>query len=147
MGESVGDLTVQTGDLQGVEVGPAEVPSCIDELPALAVVAAFARGRTVVRGAQELKLKESDRLEGIARMLTAFGSDCRLLADGFEIQGGARLRPGEVSSGDHRIVMAAIIMGALIAGTSRIGCCRWLGISYPDFLRDLQLITGEFALA
>lgn len=141
-GEEAADVTVRAGDLTGVGVPPELIPACIDELPALAAVAAFARGRTVVRGAEELKFKESDRLAEIAKVLSAFGADYELLPDGFAVRGRKRLHAARVESRDHRIVMAALIMGALSPGASEIGDVRWLGISYPEFLRDLKTLTG-----
>lgn len=140
-GEAVADILAQAGELQGVEVPPELVPTCIDELPALAVAAAFARGRTVVRGAGELRVKESDRIAEIARMLSAFGAQYEILPDGFSIRGRGRLRAASFSSQDHRIVMAAVIMAALVPGVSCIGETNWLDISYPGFLADLNRIS------
>lgn len=145
MGEPVADLEISQGELHGIELDPCMIPSCIDELPALAVVAAFAQGRTVVRGAGELRLKESDRILEIARMLSSFGAQCKIFPDGFSVQGGKALRAGQFHSSDHRMVMAAAIMAALTPGTSVVSdlCC--LDISYPGFLRDLDRLTGRLS--
>ena len=143
--EPVGDLLITQGDLQGVEIGPETVPLCVDELPALAVVAAFARGKTVVRGAAELKFKESNRLEAIGMILSAFGAEYSLLRDGFVVRGRAKLHAAQVSSVDHRIVMAASIMAALVPGESRIGDSRWLGVSYPNFPEQFNQVTKSLS--
>lgn len=140
MGEAVADILGEEGELRGIEVPPEIIPTCIDELSLLAVVAAFARGKTVVRGAGELKLKESDRLAEIGRLLTAFGADFDLLADGFVVRGGGRLRGAEFASSDHRMVMAAAILAALIPGRSCIGDAGSVGISYPGFWEDLKRV-------
>jgi len=142
-GEPIADLEIAQGELQGVELDPSSIPRCIDELPALAVVATFARGKTVIRGAEELKYKESNRLCQIARMLSAFGAGHELLSDGLVVRGGAKLRPVEFTSSDHRIVMAAMLMAALTPGESRIGDVRWLDTSYPGFIGDFHRATGS----
>lgn|SRR5690554_178196 len=142
MGEPVADVEVRAGDLQGVEVDPSLIPRCIDELPVLAVVAAFARGRTVVRGAAELRVKESNRLEEIATLLSAFGVGVELMHDGFVVTGQHRLHGAEYEGRDHRMVMAGLVMAALTPGTSMIGDVRCVGVSYPKFLRDLRQLTG-----
>lgn len=141
VGEPVGDLLVSEGRLRGIELDPAIIPRCIDELPALAAVAAFARGETIVRGAEELRIKESNRISEIAQMLSAFGARCRILPDGFAIRGGDKLHWGQFSSRDHRMVMAASIMAALIPGTSFISDSNCIQVSYPDFIKDLDDLT------
>lgn len=113
-GEPVADLSVRACDLRGVDVPPELVPLAIDEFPALFVAAAFARGRTRVRGAAELRVKESDRLAVMARGLAALGVRVRELADGIEIEGGGA-SPGSVrSDGDHRIAMAFAMAGSRV---------------------------------
>lgn len=144
-GEMVADLHIQEGSLQGVEIGPEMVPLCIDELPALAVVGAFARGKTVVRGAKELRYKESDRLNSIAHVLKAFGANFELYPDGFEVRGNTKLHHANIQSEDHRIIMAGAMLAALVSGVSEIGDTRWLGVSYPSFLEDMGKVTQSFA--
>lgn len=141
VGEPVGDLLVSEGRLRGIELDPAIIPRCIDELPALAAVAAFAQGETIVRGAEELIIKETNRISEIAQMLFAFGARCRVFPDGFAIRGGGKLQRGQFSSRDHRMVMAASIMAALIPGTSFISDTNCIQVSYPGFLKDLDNLT------
>ncbi|MFQ5351717.1 MAG: 3-phosphoshikimate 1-carboxyvinyltransferase, partial [Candidatus Binatia bacterium] len=110
-GEAVGDLTVRgTGRLRGVEIGGEEMPATIDEIPVLAVAAACAEGTTLIRGAAELRVKESDRVAGITAMLGALGARTEQGEDGLSILGG-RLKGGALieTQGDHRMVMAAAI--------------------------------------
>lgn len=140
MGEAVADIRGEEGELKGIAVPPEIIPTCIDELPLLAVVAAFARGETVVRGAGELRIKESDRLAELGRLLTAFGADFDLLPDGYVVRGGGRLKAAEFVSHDHRLVMAAAIMAVLVPGRSRIGAAGCVGVSYPGFWEDLEQV-------
>jgi len=147
LGEPVGSITLQGGNvLRGAEVTPDEVPDLIDEIPLLAVLGLFAHGRTVVRGAAELRVKESDRLAMIARMAESLGGRIETFEDGFAVEGPQRLAPGVVDpQGDHRIAMAAAVAGAGISGGVKVlgfDCSR---VSYPDFLRDFTSLGGEVA--
>src|SRR3970282_1568856 len=98
VGEPQGRVVVHGRELQGAEIPREKVPALIDELPILAVVAAFASGTTRVEGASELRVKESDRLSAIVEGLRALGADVTESEDGFEIRGGRALRPGRLRS-------------------------------------------------
>ncbi|KWS03321.1 5-Enolpyruvylshikimate-3-phosphate synthase [Lysobacter capsici AZ78] len=132
-GEPVADLRVRYAPLQGVEVPEALVPDMIDEFPALFVAAAVARGRTVIRGAAELRVKESDRIASMATGLRALGATIEETPDGAIIDGGA-LHGGEIDShGDHRIAMSFAIAAQLASGEVRIGDVANVATSFPGF--------------
>jgi 3-phosphoshikimate 1-carboxyvinyltransferase len=133
-GEPVADLTVQPGELHGVDVPPALVPPAIDEFPALFVAAACARGRTRVTGAEELRHKESDRIETMAAGLVSLGVTVRTLPDGIEITGG-RFGGGTIDShGDHRIAMAFAMAGLRADGPVTLTRCAAIATSFPGFV-------------
>ena len=143
-GEPVGYLRILPGPLRAVEVQPEEVPSCIDELPLLAVLGAFAEGTTVVRGAGELRHKESDRLEAVARLLAAVGGCVELAQDGFALQGPQSLASGRVDpKGDHRIAMAGAVLGAGIPGGVTVAGFEAAAVSFPDFVAAFRALGGE----
>jgi 3-phosphoshikimate 1-carboxyvinyltransferase len=146
VGEPAGSIRVSPGELRGARIGREEIPELIDEVPLLAVLALFARGVTEVRGAEELRFKESDRLDMIARMAKSLGGKIEVFEDGFAVEGPQTLRRGEVDpKGDHRIAMAAAVAAAGIPeGVTVRGfdCAR---VSYPDFMRDYQALGGEIA--
>ncbi len=143
-GEPVADLYVRySGKLKAVEVLPEEVPSMIDELPILAVVMALSEGVSRVRGAQELRVKESDRIRAVVENLRAMGVRVEEYEDGFEIEGVDVLRGASIRTfGDHRIAMAFSIAGLLAEGETIIDNPECVAISYPDFYKDLKSITG-----
>lgn len=137
--EPVGRLRVRGGALRGVEVAEDEVASAIDELPMLAVVAAFAEGRTVVRGASELRVKETDRIAAVAENLRRLGGRIETFEDGFAIEGGHRLHGAELEAfGDHRIAMAFAIAATRAEGSSTLQGAETAAISYPSFFETLQ---------
>ena len=137
-GEPVADLRVRSAALHGVEVSGELVPRAIDELPLVALAGALAEGETVIREAQELRVKESDRVATTAAMLRAFGVEIAERRDGMVVQGGARLRAGAVgSSGDHRLAMLAAVAGLLAEGETVVGGAEAVQVSYPDFWRTL----------
>jgi 3-phosphoshikimate 1-carboxyvinyltransferase len=146
LGEPVGSISIHPAPLRGATVSPEEVPDLIDEIPLLAVLGLFASGRTQVRGASELRVKESDRLAMIASMIESVGGKVELFDDGFAVDGPQTLRPGFVDPmGDHRIAMAAAVAGAGIPGgvtVTGFDCSR---VSYPDFIRDFTALGGEVA--
>ena len=142
--EEIGTIRVTQAKLHGTQITPDEVPALIDEIPMLAVLASQAEGETIVRGAEELRVKETDRLAAVAQGLRAMGVELELFEDGFRIQGPQKLRGGRVDSElDHRIAMAFSI-GALVAdGATEIQGAECVGISYPTFYTALQeLIHG-----
>lgn len=133
-GETVGDLVVRYAPLQGIELPEALVPDMIDEFPALFVAASVAKGRTVVRGAAELRVKESDRIATMAAGLRALGVRIEETPDGAVIEGGA-IGGGEVNShGDHRIAMSFAVAGLVAEGAVTIGDCANVATSFPRFL-------------
>jgi 3-phosphoshikimate 1-carboxyvinyltransferase len=132
-GEAVADLRVRFAPLRGIEVPEALVPDMIDEFPALFVAAALAQGTTVVRGAAELRVKESDRIAVTARALQALGARVQEMPDGAVIQGGA-LAGGVVDThGDHRIAMSLAIAAQRANGEVRITDCANVATSFPGF--------------
>jgi 3-phosphoshikimate 1-carboxyvinyltransferase len=147
LGEPVGSVTLRHGDaLRGTEVTPDEVPDLIDEIPLIAVLGLFAHGRTVVRGAAELRVKESDRLAMIARMAETLGGRLETFEDGFAVDGPQQLHAGVVDpQGDHRIAMAAAVAGAAVRGGVKVPGFECSRVSYPDFLRDFTSLGGEVA--
>jgi 3-phosphoshikimate 1-carboxyvinyltransferase len=127
------DQAVAAAALHGIEVPVDCVPDMIDEFPILCVAGACARGRTVIRGAAELRVKESDRIAAMADGLRALGIDVEELPDGLVIEGG-RLRGGEVDSrGDHRIAMAFAVAGQLADGEVRVRDVANVATSFPGF--------------
>jgi 3-phosphoshikimate 1-carboxyvinyltransferase len=137
--EPVSDLDVAHGALEGTEVDPLEVPLAIDELPLVALVACFAEGETVVRGAHELRVKESDRIEGVVGGLRGLGADVEATDDGFAVRGGGGLRGGTIDArGDHRMAMMGAVAGlASREGVEVVGM-EAAAVSYPGFVEDLK---------
>jgi 3-phosphoshikimate 1-carboxyvinyltransferase len=132
-GEPVADLRVRHAPLRGIDVPPEHVPDMIDEFPALFVAAACASGTTVVRGAAELRVKESDRIDAMARGLRTLGIRVDETPDGARIHGGA-LRGGRVDShGDHRIAMAFAVAAQCARGDVRIEDVANVATSFPGF--------------
>jgi 3-phosphoshikimate 1-carboxyvinyltransferase len=134
--EPVADILVYQSPLRGIKVPEALVPLAIDEFPAFFIAAAGARGETLVTGAGELRVKESDRLATMATGLQALGGECTLLEDGIRIQGGRRLYGGRVSShGDHRVAMAFTMASLLATRSIRIDGVANVATSFPGFPR------------
>ena len=136
--EPTSDLDVAAGPLIGTVVEPHEVPLAIDELPLIGLLGCFADGETVITGAQELRVKESDRIAGVVEALTALGGDAEATADGFVVRGTGGLRGGRVRSrGDHRMAMLGAVAGlASRDGVDVVGMDA-AAVSYPRFLEDL----------
>lgn len=134
-GEAVADLRVRHARLRGVDVDPAWVPDMIDEFPILFAAAALAEGTTGVRGAAELRVKESDRIAGMAAALRRLGANLIEYPDGADILGG-RLHGGEVDSlGDHRLAMALAVAAQCAHDEIRIADCANVDTSFPGFVR------------
>ena len=142
-GEPGGDVELRASDLVGASVGAAEVPGLIDELPLLAVAACHARGETVVRGAAELRAKESDRIAGIAEELKRIGGHIRATRDGFRIRGvPARLRGGIVDArGDHRLAMLGAVAGVASREGVELRGADAVGTSCPGFFEVLAQVA------
>ncbi|HTV80908.1 MAG TPA: 3-phosphoshikimate 1-carboxyvinyltransferase, partial [Steroidobacteraceae bacterium] len=140
-GEPVADLEVHAGRLRGIEVPPALVPLSIDEFPVFFIAAACAEGETVVRGAGELRVKESDRLAVMAEGLKILGVDHTLLEDGIRIRGGQGFGGGTVDShGDHRIAMAFAIASLRAREPIRILDVANVATSFPGFVELAQSV-------
>lgn len=132
-GEPVADLLVRHAPLRGIDIPPDLVPLAIDEFPALFIAAACAAGRTRLRGAQELRVKESDRIASMAEGLARLGICCEVLEDGIVIEGG-EFGGGTVRSfGDHRIAMAFAVAALRAGGEIRVLDCDQVATSFPDF--------------
>jgi 3-phosphoshikimate 1-carboxyvinyltransferase len=136
--EPVSDLDVAHGALEGTVVEAEEVPLAIDELPLVALLGCFAEGATVVRGARELRLKESDRIAGVVDGLRALGAEIEATDDGFAVTGTGGLRGGTLDArGDHRLAMVGAVAGlASKEGVEVIGMDS-AAVSYPGFVEDL----------
>ena len=136
--EPVCDLTVRTSRLHGVTIGGDIIPRLIDELPVIAVAAAFAEGETVFKNAEELKVKESNRISAMVTELTRCGADALETEDGMIIRGGRPLHAAIFETyGDHRIAMSMAICAKAICGESEILDPKVVSISYPDFFDTL----------
>lgn len=142
-GEPVGNIRAKTSRLVGTTVEGDIVPRLIDEIPILAVVAALAEGRTVIRGAEELRVKESDRLQAMATELTRLGAHLAETPDGLVIEGRPALQGATVSShGDHRIAMALAIAGLAARGSTTIREAECVDISFPGFFQILDSLRA-----
>jgi 3-phosphoshikimate 1-carboxyvinyltransferase len=141
--EPVSDLDVAYGVLEGTVVEPDEVPLAIDELPLVALLGCFAEGETVVRGAQELRLKESDRIAVVVEGLRGLGGEIDATDDGFVVRGSGGLRGGTIDAhGDHRMAMLGAIAGlASREGVEVVGM-EVAAVSYPGFVEDLARLGG-----
>jgi len=141
--EPRGNLMARGASLRGVEVEGWRVPSLIDELPLLAVVATQAQGETRVRGAAELRHKESDRIRAVVEELRKMGADIAEESDGFTVRGKTRLRGARVySHGDHRIAMSLAVAALCAEGETIIEGWECVDISYPGFAEDLAALLG-----
>jgi len=138
LSEPLSDLDVTAGPLVGTVVEADEVPLAIDELPLVALLGCFAEGETVVRGAQELRVKESDRIAGVVGGLRGLGATIEATQDGFAVTGGGRLRGGTIDArGDHRMAMLGAVAGlASEEGVEVVGM-EAAAVSYPGFAADL----------
>lgn len=140
--EPVADLRVLAADLSPAPVDESEIPGLIDELPLLAVVAAFGRGTLEIRGARELKVKESDRIAAVAEGLNAIGGDVTAHDDGWTIQGTGSLRGGTVDArGDHRIAMAFLVAGLRAKEGVRVEGAEAAAVSDPGFVARLRALA------
>jgi 3-phosphoshikimate 1-carboxyvinyltransferase len=136
--EPVSDLRVQTSELHATTVEPDEVPLAIDELPLVALLGCFAEGETAVRGAQELRLKESDRIATVVDGLRGLGADIEATDDGFAVRGTGGLRGGTIAShGDHRLAMLGAVAGLASREGVAVEGMEAAAVSYPTFVADL----------
>jgi 3-phosphoshikimate 1-carboxyvinyltransferase len=143
VGEPSAELRARSSGLRAVELSPAETAAAIDEIPILALAATQARGRTVIRGAGELRHKESDRLAGIVEGLGRLGARIEADGDDLVIDGPVELRGAAVDSlGDHRLAMTFAIAGLIASDHTTIRGAESVAISYPGFFADLERIRS-----
>jgi 3-phosphoshikimate 1-carboxyvinyltransferase len=142
-GEPIADLRVRPAELRGTEVGGAEVPLAIDELPLVALAACFAEGTTTIRDAEELRRKESDRVATVSAALSALGGEVEPTADGMIVTGTGGLRGGSIDShGDHRIAMLGAVAGIASRQGVEVHGMEAAAVSYPGFEADLASLLG-----
>lgn len=138
-GEPVADITVRYRKLRAVRITGDIIPRAIDEMPVLSVAAAYAQGKTVIRGAAELRVKESDRIATMAAELRKMGAGVTEFPDGMEITGRDRLRGAQCEShGDHRIGMSLAVAGLAAEGETAVLDAGWIDTSFPGFERLLK---------
>lgn len=137
-GEPSADLHIRSSALHGAQIGGSLIPTLIDELPVLAVMAAFADGTTVIRDAAELKVKESNRIDSIVTNLHAMGCDIEATPDGMVIRGGRPLHGAVIDThDDHRIAMSFAVAALGAKGETHIPASDCVTISYPGFFQHL----------
>ena len=143
VGEPMADLVVRSADLRAIDLGPGDVAAAIDEIPVLCLAAARARGTTTIRGAGELRHKESDRIAGVAAGLSAMGAQVEVDGDDLRIHGGASLRGSTTDSlDDHRLAMTFAVAGLSATDPMTIERPDSAAISYPGFLSDLERVRA-----
>jgi 3-phosphoshikimate 1-carboxyvinyltransferase len=142
-GEAVGDLDVRSAELVGTTIGMKEVPLLVDELPLFALLAVHARGDSLLRGAAELRAKETDRIEAVVDGLRRLGAHIRATPDGFTVRGvPSRLRGGELDArGDHRIAMLGAIAGLVSREGVTVRDAESAGVSFPGFFDLLESLA------
>jgi 3-phosphoshikimate 1-carboxyvinyltransferase len=141
-GEAVGDVLVRAAELRGTDVEPAEVPLTIDELPLVALLGAFAEGRTSVHGAEELRRKESDRITTVVEGLRGLGARIEAAPDGFMMEGTGGLEGGSLdAAADHRLAMLGAIAGIASREGVEVGGFQAAEVSYPGFADDLRKLV------
>jgi 3-phosphoshikimate 1-carboxyvinyltransferase len=143
VGEPLADLTVRSSELAAIDVGPEEVAAAIDEIPILCLAATQARGRTTIRGAGELRNKESDRIAGIAAGLTALGAHVAVDGDDIAITGPTPLSGAATETlDDHRLAMTFAVAGLIAHGTTTIDRAESAAVSYPGFFLELERLRA-----
>ncbi len=142
--EPLADIVVESSELRGIDIGGDIIPRLLDEIPVLAVASCVAKGRTVIRDADELRVKESDRIAALSNELSKLGAEVEELPDGMIIHGGKPLLGTEVNSySDHRLAMSLAIAGLVAKGETTINHAQAVQISYPSFWQDLLSLRIE----
>jgi 3-phosphoshikimate 1-carboxyvinyltransferase len=143
-GEAIGSVTGRHGPpLEGARVGGSEVPLAIDELPLVALLGCFAEGETHLTGAEELRHKESDRIETVVSGLRGLGAEIEATEDGFAVAGTGGIRGGTIDShGDHRLAMLGAVAGLASREGVEVRGFEAAGVSYPGFEADLRALAG-----
>jgi len=145
--EAVGDIRIRhNGQLMGIDIPPQWIPSLIDELPIIMALAAVSGGITRIRGAEELRVKESDRISVMARGLESMGVRLTQYRDGMDIEGSAISGGSVDGAGDHRCAMSFCILGQLADSDLEVKGCENIVTSYPGFMHDLKAIGGRIAM-
>jgi 3-phosphoshikimate 1-carboxyvinyltransferase len=146
--EPIGDLAIAHGPLAPARVGGELVTRMIDEVPVLAALAATVKGKSEIRDAEELRVKESDRIATMVSVLRAFGGDATELDDGMIVHGGQPLRAARVASdGDHRIAMSAALLGLCAEGETIVDDADCIDTSYPTFVETLVRLGADIRRA
>jgi 3-phosphoshikimate 1-carboxyvinyltransferase len=141
--EPVGSIRLKGANLRGIAIGTERIPGLIDELPLVGLLGALAEGVTEIRGAGELRVKESDRIAGLVAGLRALGADTEELPDGFAVRGGAALHGGECDArGDHRLAMTFAVAGLVASGPVRVIGLGFAADSFPGFTGILARLAG-----
>ncbi|MYL48473.1 3-phosphoshikimate 1-carboxyvinyltransferase [Halobacillus litoralis] len=141
--EPVGDIVVRHSRLKGTTLEEDLIPNVIDEIPILALAATQAEGKTIIKDAEELRFKETDRIEAVVETLTSLGADVQAQEDGMIIQGGSLLKGGSIDSyGDHRIGMMGAIASLICEGEVIVKNKDCINISYPSFFTDLNQVLN-----
>jgi 3-phosphoshikimate 1-carboxyvinyltransferase len=147
-GEPVADLLVRPATLEGTEISASEIPTLVDEVPILAVLASRARGSTVFREVGELRVKESNRLELVAANLRAVGAQAEARGNDLHVEGSYAPPRGRVdTASDHRLVMAFAVLGTLDGADVKLSERKSVAISYPRFFQDLKRIRADVSRA
>ena len=146
-GEPMAKFRIKASKLKGVEVPPERAPSMIDEYLVLAVAASFAEGTTIMRGLQELRVKESDRLEATAAMIRVNGVNVEIVGDDLIVHGTGRVPGGGTVAThmDHRIAMSALVMGCASDAPVTIDDTTFIATSFPDFIPMMRRLGADFA--
>ncbi|MDQ3217045.1 MAG: bifunctional prephenate dehydrogenase/3-phosphoshikimate 1-carboxyvinyltransferase, partial [Actinomycetota bacterium] len=143
-GEPVGSVRARASNLQGVQIGGEQIPTLVDEIPALAIAAAHAEGETIVTGASELRVKESDRIAALVEGLGTLGAHARALPDGIVVEGPAAWSGGDIDErGDHRIALAFALAGVVSGRPVRIKRWETVNTSFPEFWDVVSQARGE----
>ena len=141
-GEPMGNIIAKTSDLKAIEITAKDIPSMIDEIPILSVLATQAEGKTKITGASELRKKESDRIFSMCNELKKMGANVKEFEDGFEIEGKTRLKGADLEShGDHRVAMSLIIASTIADSPCEIKGIDCINISYPNFIETLEKLA------
>ncbi|MDG5787586.1 3-phosphoshikimate 1-carboxyvinyltransferase [Evansella sp. AB-P1] len=142
--EPVANIKVQTSALKGITIGGAIIPRLIDEIPAIAVLATQAEGVTIIKDAEELKVKETNRIDTMVNQLKALGADIEATEDGMKIVGPTPLKGGTTESyGDHRIGMAMVLCGLIAEESISVLNTDAIAVSYPNFFEDLNKLQNN----
>lgn len=142
-GEPVGDIYVRSSSLKATTIGGEDIPRTIDELPVLCIAASCAQGRTVIKDAAELRVKESDRIAVMVEELRRFGIEVEEMDDGLEILGSDSLEGADCHShGDHRVAMSLYVAGLIANGSTRIHGTECVDTSFPDFFEIMEGLRG-----